>query len=327
MKKNRLLAVSFTIIAILLAFVACSDAKPVKYDVKVPILMGGSTARKIVANEEIIADSEAVSQFFAYRVAPPVIGFSDQKIEAGSTIEIGLKDLSRVTLTMSLDQDGNYVFEGSNGDDYAYVKVSKDNSKFDYIHVIKIYGEMGGTDDEFDVVVGQGKINDDNSFEGCGTLYYLITGNYNKRMRFVFFNNGQDEYGCYYYAGQFNGNYFGPMGADADPEKYRDYIQQAEYFEDSNLAYVSRFSEAGLDFSSLKLYSKLEDIPSEDAKNVIIEMGMESNVEYAYAIQSNGFGDTRGSLENCQAVVDSWEGFSNWNLSSALEEWDSVNSY
>ena len=56
-------------------------------------------------------------------------------------------------------------------------------------------------------------------------------------------------------------------------------------------------------------------------------MGMESNVEYAYAIQSNGFGDTRGTLENCQAAVDSWDGFSNWNLSSAIAEWNLVNSY
>lgn len=327
MRNNRILVVSFTIIAVLLVFVACNDTKSVKYDVKVPILMGGSSARNIVATEEILADSETVKQFFTYRVSPPVVGFSDQTIEAGATIEIGLKDLSRVTLTMSVDQQGNYVFEGTNSDDYAYVKVSKDNKSFEYVHVIKIYGSMPGTDDEFDIVVGQGKINSDNSFEGCGTLYYLITGDYNKRMRFVFYNNGQGEYGCCYYKGQFHGEYNGPMGANADPMKYKDYIQLAEYFDDSALAYVSRFSDDGLDFSSLKLYSNLDDIPDEGAKQVIIAMGMESNVEYAYAIQSNGFGDTRGTLENCQAAVDSWDGFSNWNLSSAIAEWNLVNSY
>lgn len=192
---KRTAAIVFLIVIICVLFVACGPEPVKKYDVKVPQLSGATSrsSRQIVASEDVLSDMELVSEFFAYRIAPPIIGFSRQSIEEGSEITAGLSNLSCITLSMSLDSAGDYVFEGSNGDDYIYVKVSKDNSSFDYVHAVKIYGSAGGTGDEFDIVLGQGIINEDNSFEGCGILYYLLEGNEGRRMKFVFHNNGDDR--------------------------------------------------------------------------------------------------------------------------------------
>ena len=92
------------------------------------------------------------------------------------------------------------------------------------------------------------------------------------------------------------------------------------------LSYVAGLVGPSLDFDTLKNYDTWEELP-EHSKNTIVEMGMEADFQYAFIIQSNGFGAERGSMEACQNAVSSWEGFASWNLSDALDYWGGLNNY
>jgi len=286
----------------------------------------------------MITDQVTAAEFFAYRMAPPLVGFSKQNVKKGSTITCGIKGLSTVTVTMSIDDDGNYIFSGSDPDgDYIYVKVSKDNSSFEYVHIINVTGD----NPEFDVTMGNGTISG-NTVDAGGQVYCVMTTHDNindktnveiRKNRFVMHSHGNNQSACYYF------DVYKKTGIDAaiwnewyecNPENCAETIAQID---DSYLGgvdptgelYVTQFDKDGLVFSTLNVppYSEM----SQEAISKLNELGINENsdeieIRFGYAFFTNGFGEPEIYEEDCQAIVNDWPGFKNqkWDIEKARKE-------
>ncbi|MCR5760434.1 MAG: hypothetical protein K6F82_00290 [Sphaerochaetaceae bacterium] len=299
----------------LFVFSSCDgEITPTTYTVQVPQFAEGNDRDSkdvgIPITGEDITNTSTVKRFFAYRISPPITGFKEQKIEKGSKINTKLFG-NDIALSMTVAENGNYIFEGVNDSEYIKVEISKDNKTFNYVHALILDVNAGsGTNDEFDVVEGAGEILSNNHFDSYGTAYYLGDGGDAAQYEFLLYgkNNGKMAWFCY----------DGKRKESNDSvsfTKASDYqtncinVVEGRISGDSNY-YVAVFDKNGLVIDS-----------------VITDTSVTDEAKLQTLVNSNGLGNVNlTTAGGCIERINNTLGFSSWEVSNSATKWN-VNIY
>lgn len=224
--------VSAVIISLLCALfiISCNGDSPSEpaersYSVAVPqFLEGNNNAMKTIDGSSLTLDQQTL--FTLYEFFPPITDFSTESLTVGSKVYTTIlgEDLS---LTMSLDSDENYVFEGSNNSDYLKVVINKDNSSFSFTHAISAWT---GSFYVMPVITGQGEILD-SGFEGFVDIFILNSGTCQKSKALI--KKDGTNYGFISYSG-YTGT-ITPPSESFDVMAYQQYVDEADTFATSML--------------------------------------------------------------------------------------------
>lgn len=173
---RKILIISITLLCALF-IVSCDGSSPSApeakvYSVKVPqFLEGNDKASKAIDLSDLTSSDPNYVRIQLYEYFPPLTGFTTTSVAVGSKINTTILGTS-LTVTMSLDSVGNYVFEGKNDNDYLKVVVAKDNNTFTFVHAISVQNITGFA---MPVVIGEGTITD-SGFEGDLDFYLFNAG-------------------------------------------------------------------------------------------------------------------------------------------------------
>ena len=293
---------------------------------------------------EMMGDTETVQRFFSYRVAPPVTGFTEQKIAKGSKINTSLFG-NPISLTMTLASGGSFIFEGSTDSEYIKVEISKDNKTFNYVHSMILDVQGGG--DEYDVVMGEGEIKSSNHFDSYGTAYYLGAGGDAARYNFLLHGKEGGKTAWYCYNGVKKEStsavtFTSPLEYAAECTD----IVDTRVSEVSDVKqYVASFDKNKLDFSSLDVVSSASEMTVSEVVGFSSMMGTDVNPEnasevsaardtinglkasdyeqfvYLYILTTNGLGKARADADACKTAINSWPTFSSWDIDESISHW------
>ena len=328
------------------------------YTVMVPQFAEGNSKDSKVGipiTQEMIVNDTTVRRFFAYRVAPPITGFKEQKIAKGSRVSTSIFG-NPISLAMDIDEEENFVFEGlRDSSEYIKVVISKDNKTFSYVHSMILNVTQG--DDEFDVVVGAGEILSSNHFDSYGTAYYLSAGGDAARYKFLLHGKEGGKMAWLCYEGKKQESQESP-GEFTDAEIYDGQCvtkvnDRVDGVSDSNF-YVAAFDKNGLDFSSLSVVTPENYIADSSVlsdseviglcslagiqiakpitsgvisglrttiKTNLGDNGFHDNFSYLYILTTNGLGKAFPNLDACKTTINSWNGFNSWNINDSLNHW------
>lgn len=348
MNRKHLFCI-LAVLALLFTLVACDSDKSSEptYTVMVPQFAEGNNKDSkagIQITGEMMGDTETVQRFFSYRVAPPVTGFTEQKIAKGSKINTSLFG-NPISLTMTLASGGSFIFEGSTDSEYIKVEISKDNKTFNYVHSMILDVQGGG--DEYDVVMGAGEIKSANHFDSYGTAYYLGAGGDAARYKFLLHGKEGGKTAWYCYNGVKKEStsavtFTSPLEYAAECTD----IVDTRVSEVSDVKqYVASFDKNKLDFSSLDVVSSASEMTVSEVVGFSSMMGTDVNPEnasevsaardtinglkasdyeqfvYLYILTTNGLGKARADADECIDAIQDWPTFSGWNINESLDHW------
>jgi len=301
----------FIILAVLVAVftLASCDPETSAFTVQVPQFAEGNGAKDvgIEITQDTINDISTVKRFFAYRVAPPITGFKEQKIAKGDKINTSLLG-NPITLTMTVSSNGNYVFTGSTDSEYINVEISKDNKTFSYVHslILDVNGVQNG-EDEFDVVIGEGEILSANHFDSHGTAYYLGLSGDAARYDFLLHGKEGGKMAWLCYEGEKKENQDSVVFTNAsnyDTECVG--IVNSRVSGESASMYVASFDKEGLDFDSV--------VSNPDASE---------SEKFEEIFNTNGLGQALESMDSCIDKINGWPGFNSWDINGSFTKWTS----
>ena len=309
MKHYRTLFLVFLIVTTLFVFSSCDGEKAsvTTYTVQVPQFAegNGSDAKVgIPITENEMSNVPFVKHFFAYRISPPITGFKEQKIEKGSKINTKLFGYD-ITLSMTVAENGNYIFEGANDSEYIKVEISKDNKTFNYVHsLILDVIEVPNADDEFDVVEGAGEILSNNHFDSYGTAYYLSEGRV-ARYNFLLHGKNDGKMAWFCYDGVLT-DVVGPVNFT----KASDYKTNCIDVVKERISGDSKYYVAVFDKNGLVIDSVISDtsVTEEEKLNIVL--------------YTNGLGNFNlTSAEQCIGRINTL-GFSSWDVNNSATKWN-----
>ncbi len=311
MKQYRTLFLALLVVTTILVFSSCDGEKAsaTTYTVQVPQFAegNGSDAKVgIPITGEDISNPSTVKRFFAYRISPPITGFKEQKIEKGSKINTKMFGHD-ITLSMTVAENGNYIFEGANDSEYIKVEISKDNKTFNYVHALILDVNAGsGFDDEFDVVEGAGEILSNNHFDSYGTAYYLSAGRvaqYNFLLHGK--NDGKMAWFCY------DGVLKDVVGS-VNFTKASDYKTNCIDVVKERISGDSKYYVAVFDKNGLVIDSVIADTS-----------GMTEAEKLQVVINSNGLGNVINltTAGDCIGRINTL-GFGSWDVNASATKWN-----
>ena len=310
MKHYRTLFLALLIVTTLFVCSSCDGEKAsaTTYTVQVPQFAegNGSDAKVgIPITVDEMSNVPFIKHFFAYRISPPITGFKEQKIEKGSKINTKLFGHD-ITLSMTVAENGNYIFEGENDSEYIKVEISKDNKTFNYVHALILdVINVPNAEDEFDVVEGAGEILSANHFDSYGTAYYLSEGRvalYNFLLHGK--NDGKMAWFCY------DGVLKDIQGA-VSFTKASDYKTNCIDVVKERVSGESKYYVAVFDKNGLVIDSVIEDTSATE------EQKLET------VITTNGLGDVNlTTYEDCIDRINNTLGFSSWNVDNSATKWN-----
>lgn len=357
MNRKHLFCI-LAVLALLFTLVACDSDKSSEptYTVMVPQFAEGNNKDSkagIQITGEMMGDTETVQRFFSYRVAPPVTGFTEQKIAKGSKINTSLFG-NPISLTMTLASGGSFIFEGSTDSEYIKVEISKDNKTFNYVHSMILDVQGGG--DEYDVVMGAGEIKSANHFDSYGTAYYLGAGGDAARYKFLLHGKEGGKTAWYCYNGVKKEStsavtFTSPLEYAAECTD----IVDTRVSEVSDVKqYVASFDKNKLDFSSLSLVTPADYLTDTSVltdseviglcsiagvpfsqpvtpegittlrgtiTTMLADAEFSSQFTYLYILTTNGLGKARADADACKTAINSWPTFSSWDIDESLDHW------
>lgn len=325
MKHLRPLFCVLAVLAVVLILSSCDGDKTSetpKYTVMVPQFAEGNSKDSkigIPITPEMVNSATTVRRFFAYRVAPPITGFKEQKITDGGKVTTSIFG-NPISLTMTIDEDENFVFEGlRDNSEYIKVVISKDNKSFYYAHsmILDVDNNIPNTEDECDVVVGAGNILSSNHFDSYGTAYYLAAGGDAAQYKFLLHGKADGKMAWFCYDGRkwetqstetisFNAYdvrfYMDNCAKEVDDRVADNYSGTGTL---TSGCYVAEFDKDGLIFDSLYSTSALE----------------KSQV----AFNTNGVGESLGSPAACVSKIKGngqTDYNYNWDIIGSVAKWN-----
>ena len=291
MKKFLLLFIA--VLSVSLLIVSCTptqepEPEPKEYDVYVPIFLEDEEN----GAKAIAIDTDNMNDILYYMMCPPFTGFKAGKMTSGSKLSKKIAGTS-VELVFTHTSDG-YSYEYSSEDDYFKVTVNESDDSFEYVHVLNVDMSTGpyplGDYDELAVFQGRGTVLNGGHFEAYGTMYELRTGNNAAdRVRFVVKSNGANIAYCEYTGNSKDGDPLGGSGkfTSFDASKYSSYLEE-----------LNRDVETVQKIHGMKLTKNKRD----DDFN-------------------------KETIDEAEAVINSWGGFSDWDLSDYIDEIAEDNDY
>jgi len=290
MKKLLLLFVA--VISVSLLIVSCApepkpEPEPKEYDVFIPVFLEDEEE----GSKAIPVDEDNMYDLIYYMMCPPFTGFKAGKMTSGSKLSKKIAGTD-VELVFTHTEDG-YSYEYSGADDYFKITVDESDDSFDYVHAINIdMSTVPGSPayDELAIIQGRGAVLNGGHFEAYGTMYELRTGAINSsRVRFVLKSNGANLAYCEYTGNSKDTDILG--GKD----KFTTF-DASEY--DSYLDELNRDAETVTKIHAVKMTNGRND---GDANAV--------------------------SLDEIEAIINSWGGFGDWDVSGFVEGITDDNDY